>query len=172
MCLRNQKNNVIFRNRKATLMGYFDTLCLLFDKKDGKLDFGEIKILENYPRGYHCVFFSQIPVEERRQIRFDDGRPLLQGCVCSLFIDDKPNSPLLDEYVEIIGEDPIDYEIIDDYADDYYKNYPQKQISKKRPRSYSASKIKNNQNKILNGRKRPINLIKRLLNILKVSSTV
>ena len=99
MCLRNQKNNVIFRNRKATLMGYFDTLCLLFDKKDGKLDFGEIKIIENYPRGYHCVFFSQIPVEERRQIRFDDGRPLLQGCVCSLFIDDKPNSPLLDEYV-------------------------------------------------------------------------
>ena len=117
MCLRNQKNNVIFRNRKATLMEYFDTLCLLFDKKDGKLDFGEIKIIENYPRGYHCVFFSQIPVEERRQIRFDDGRPLLQGCVCSLFIDDKPNSPLLDEYVEIIGEDPIDYEIIDDYAD-------------------------------------------------------
>lgn len=34
--------------------------------------------------------------------------------------------------------------IIDDYADDYYKNYPQKKISKKRPRSYSASKIKNN----------------------------
>ena len=76
-----------------------------------------LKIIENYPRGYHCVFFSQIPVEERRQIRFDDGRPLLQGCVCSLFIDDKPNSPLLDEYVEIIGEDPIDYEIMDDYAD-------------------------------------------------------
>ena len=36
--------------------------------------------------------------------------------------------------------------IIDDYAADYYNNYPQKQISKKRPRSYSASKIKNNKN--------------------------
>jgi len=34
--------------------------------------------------------------------------------------------------------------IIDDYAADYYNNYPQKQIKKKRPRSYSASKIKNN----------------------------
>ena len=28
---RNQKNTVIYRNRKATFMGYFDTLCLLFD---------------------------------------------------------------------------------------------------------------------------------------------
>ena len=34
--------------------------------------------------------------------------------------------------------------IIDDYAADYYSNYPQKKINKKRPRSYSASKIKNN----------------------------
>ena len=50
---RNQKNNVIYRNRKAVLMGYFDTLCLLFDKKDGKPDFGEIKVIENYPKGYH-----------------------------------------------------------------------------------------------------------------------
>ncbi len=114
---RNQKNTVIYRNRKATLMGYFDTLCLLFDKKDGKLKLEDIKVIENYPKGYHCIFFSQIPIEERRQIRFEDGKTLVQDCVCSLFIDDRPNSPLLEDYVEMIGEDPIDYEILDDYVD-------------------------------------------------------
>ncbi len=45
MCLRNQKNNVIFRNRKATLMGYFDTLCLLFDKKEDPIDY---EIIDDY----------------------------------------------------------------------------------------------------------------------------
>ena len=113
---RSQKHTVIFRNRKAILTGYFDTLCLLFDMKDGKPDIG-IEVMENYPKGYYCVFFMQIPVEERKQIRFEDGKPLLQDCVCSLIIDDKPNSPLLKGYVEMIGDDPIDYVIIDDHAD-------------------------------------------------------
>ena len=117
MNYRNQKNNVIYRNRKAILMGYFDTLCLLFDMKDGKPDFGEVKVIENYPEGYYCVFFMQLPIEERKQIRFEDGKTLLQDCVCSLIIDDKPNSPLLKDYVEMIGDDPIYYEILDDYAD-------------------------------------------------------
>ena len=36
--------------------------------------------------------------------------------------------------------------IIEDYAAYYYNNYPPKQINKKRPYSFSASKIKNNKN--------------------------
>ena len=71
MNYRNQKNNVIYRNRKAILMGYFDTLCLLFDMKDGKPNVGDIKVIENYPKGYYCVFFMQLPIEERKQIRID-----------------------------------------------------------------------------------------------------
>lgn len=109
--------NVIYNNKKAILTGYFDSKCLLFDMKDGKPDFVGIKIMENYPEGYYCVFFSQIPIEERMKIRLDNGQLLMQECVCSLFFDDRPNSPLLQEYVEIIGEDPIDYESMGDYAD-------------------------------------------------------
>ena len=41
----------------------------------------------------------------------------MQDCVCSLFIDDGPNSMLLQEYVEIIGEDPLDYVTMGDYVD-------------------------------------------------------
>lgn len=109
--------NVIYNNKKAILTGYFDSKCLLFDMKDGKPDFVGIKIIENYPEGYYCVFFSQIPIEERMKIRLDNGQLLMQECVCSLFFDDRPNSPLLQEYVEIIGDDPIDYESMGDYAD-------------------------------------------------------
>ena len=109
--------NVIYNNKKAILTGYFDSKCLLFDMKDGKPDFDGIKIIENYPEGYYCVFFSQIPIEERMKIRLDNGQLLMQECVCSLFFDDRPNSPLLQEYVEIIGDDPIDYESMGDYAD-------------------------------------------------------
>jgi hypothetical protein len=50
--------------------------------------------------------------------------------------------------------------IIDEYADDYYNNYPQKKISKKRPRSYSASKIKNNKNENSIYKKREEEIIK------------
>lgn len=50
--------------------------------------------------------------------------------------------------------------IIDDYADDYYNNYPQKQIKRKRPRSYSASKIKNNKNENSIYKKREEEIIK------------
>ena len=109
--------NVIYNNKKAILTGYFDSKCLLFDMKDGKPDFVGIKIIENYPEGYYCVFFSQIPIEERMKIRLDNGQLLMQECVCSLFFDDRPNSPLLQEYVEIIGDNPIDYESMGDYAD-------------------------------------------------------
>ena len=60
--------NVIYNNRKAILTGFFDSKCLLFDMKDGKPDFIGFKIIENYPDGYYCVFFSQIPIEERMKI--------------------------------------------------------------------------------------------------------
>ena len=85
--------------------------------KDGKPDFIGFKIIENYPDGYYCVFFSQIPIEERMKIRLDNGQLLMQECVCSLLFDDRPNSPLLRDYVEIIGDDPIDYDSMGDYAD-------------------------------------------------------
>ena len=109
--------NVIYNNRKAILTGFFDSKCLLFDMKDGKPDFIGFKIIENYPDGYYCVFFSQIPIEERMKIRLDNGQLLMQECVCSLLFDDRPNSPLLRDYVEIIGDDPIDYDSMGDYAD-------------------------------------------------------
>ena len=114
---RNQNLNVIYNNRKAILTSYFDSKCLLFNIKDGKPDFGGLHVTDNYPEGYYCVFFSQIPIEERKKIRLDTGKPLMQNCVCSLFIDDRPNSSLLRDYVEIIGDDPIDYKTIGDYAD-------------------------------------------------------
>lgn len=117
MELRNQKLNVIYNNRKAILTGYFDSKCLLFDKKDGKPEFVGLRVIDDYPEGYYCVFFSQIPIEERRKIKLENGNLLMQDCVCSLFIDDGPNSKLLQDYVEIIGEDPLDYVTMGDYAD-------------------------------------------------------
>ena len=75
---------MIYNNRKAILTGFFDSKCLLFDMKDGKPDFIGFKIIENYPDGYYCVFFSQIPIEERMKIRLDNGQLLMQECVCSL----------------------------------------------------------------------------------------
>ena len=112
-----EKLNVIFHNRNAVLTGYFDSACLLFDKKDGGLNIGDIPVLDDYPTGYFCVLFAQLPIEERKQIRLENGTMLLQDCVCSLIADDKPNNPLLKEYVEIIGDDPIDYKAPDEFAD-------------------------------------------------------
>ena len=114
---KREKYNVVFHNRKAVLCGYFDQACLLFDKKDGKPDLGNIKVIDDYPKGNYCVLFSHLPVEERKQIRLENSEPLSRDCVCSLFLDDKPNSSLLKDYIEILGDDPIDYEVLDDYAD-------------------------------------------------------
>ncbi len=117
MDLNNQKYNVIYKGRKAVIFRYFDSVCLLFDKKDGEVNLRNVTVLDDYPEGYYCVFFSQISIEERKQIRSNDGEPLFMDCVCSLFIDDRPNSPLLNEYIEILGDDPIDYETMDEFAD-------------------------------------------------------
>ena len=117
MELRNQQYNVIYNNMKAILTGYFDSKCLLFDKKDGKPDFSDLRVIDNYPEGYYCIFFSQIPVKERKKIRLGNGNLLMKDCVCSLFFDDRPNSTLLQDYVEIVCDDPLDYETVGDYAD-------------------------------------------------------
>ena len=81
MDFQNQKKyNVIFKDRKAVLTGYNDQICLLFDKKDGVLDLGDIKVLDNYPEGSYCVFFSSLSMEERKQITLDNGDPLFKDC--------------------------------------------------------------------------------------------
>ena len=116
MDLKNQKYNVIFKDRKAVLTRYFDSVCLLFDKNDGELNLGNINVIDDYPEGYLCVFLSQIPIEERKKIRMENKGSLMNDCVCSLFIDDKPDSPLLSEYVEILSND-IEYDQPDEFAD-------------------------------------------------------
>ena len=113
MDFQNQKKyNVIFKDRKAVLTGYNDQICLLFDKKDGVLDLGDIKVLDNYPEGSYCVFFSSLSMEERKQITLDNGDPLFKDCECSLIFDDKPNSDLLKDYIEIT-DDTIEYYVPD-----------------------------------------------------------
>ena len=66
MDLKYQKLNVIYKDRKAVLTGYFDQICLFFDKKDGMPDMGNIKVSDNYDEGYH-VFFSRLPIEEKKR---------------------------------------------------------------------------------------------------------
>lgn len=116
MDLKYQKLNVIYKDRKAVLTGYFDQICLFFDKKDGMPDMGNIKVSDNYDEGYH-VFFSRLPIEERKKIQLENKEPLFKDCVCSLIIDDRPDSDLLSDHVEIIGDDPIDHEVTDEFAD-------------------------------------------------------
>ena len=110
------KYNVIFKDRKAVLTRYFDSVCLLFDKNDGEPDLGSIKVIDDYPEGFFCVFLSQIPVEERKKIQMENKKSLMNECVCSLFIDDRPNSPLLNEYIEILSDD-LEYDSLDEFSD-------------------------------------------------------
>jgi hypothetical protein len=77
-----------------------------------------------------------------------------------LNIDDNSNDKKKPSNQNIIKMKNNINKIIDEYADDYYNNYPKKKISKKRPRSYSASKIKNNKNENSIYKKREEEIIK------------
>lgn len=105
-----KNTDVIFRSRKAILTGYFDAACLLFDRREKKPEWEDLKLIDDYYPKKYFLFFTNIPCNERLQIKLPDGSSLLD-CYCEsfLFTQDLPKNLSQEGYIEIIGEDPFDY---------------------------------------------------------------
>ena len=72
-----KKTDVIFRNRKAILTGYFDAACLLFDMREKKPKWEDLKLIDDYYPKKYFLFFTHIPCNERLQLKLPDGSSLL-----------------------------------------------------------------------------------------------
>ena len=105
-----KKTDVIFRGREAILTGYFDAACLLFDKREKKPEWEDLKLIDDYYPKKYFLFFTDIPCDERLQIKLLHGNELLD-CYCEsfLFTQDLPKDLSEKDYIDIIGEDPFDY---------------------------------------------------------------
>ena len=114
------KINVIFRNRKAILTSYFDAGCLCFSKRERKPAWKDIKILDKYYPDMYFMFLNHITPEERMEIMFPDGSSLFGGCICESYrlAQDTPASLNEKGLVEIIGDDPLEYDIDNEYVDE------------------------------------------------------
>ncbi|MBQ8928067.1 MAG: hypothetical protein IJ055_07325 [Oscillospiraceae bacterium] len=113
--------DVVFRGRKAILAAYFDAACLLFDRRE-KPKWEDLKLIDKYYPKKRFLFFSNIPCRERMEITRPDGRRLF-GCYCeSLPLgQDLPRDLCREGLIEILGEDPFDYEMT---GEGYRKNDP------------------------------------------------
>ena len=102
---------VVFRGRNALLTTYFDAACLLFDKYLPQPEWDDLKLLDDYYPGKYFLFFDHIPVSERKQIKHIDGSPVFINCYCESFLVGQETPKKLSEegYIDIIGEDPLDY---------------------------------------------------------------
>ena len=112
-----KETKVTYKGKKALLSGYFDAPCLLFDKKDGKPDMGDVRVLDDYYPEKYFVFLTDLSPEERQKILNEQGRPVFAGCVCATFCDDQPKDLARMGYVEIAGEDPLEYDAPCDFVD-------------------------------------------------------
>ena len=102
---------VVFRGRNALLTKWFDATCLLFDKEHLKPDWDDLKLLDDYYPGKYFLFLNNIPVSERSQITYTDGKPIFEKCYCEFFFIGQETPKKLSEegYIDIIGKDPFDY---------------------------------------------------------------
>ena len=162
-------------NNNSILYHYYDNNYDFYRKGQEHVKKVEDKILQMKIQKFNelseACTFSPIVHSPPRYINKRSSKGTNKGlnrCLTStnlqkrnyLNIDDNSNDKKNPSNQKIIKMKNNINKIIDDYADDYYKNYPQKQISKKRPRSYSASKIKNNQKEDSIYKKREIEIRK------------
>ena len=80
-----KKTDVIFRGREAILTGYFDAACLLFDAREKKPKWEDLKLIDDYYPKKFFLFFTNIPCSERLQLKRPDGSNLLD-CYCESFL--------------------------------------------------------------------------------------
>lgn len=111
-----KNTEVIFRGRKAVLTGYFDAACLLFDKHDPRPEWEDLAITDDYYDGKYFLFFTNIPCNERTHIKYPDGSALFEHCYCASFLigEDLPKNLCDQGYIDIIGDDPLDYRMTDE----------------------------------------------------------
>lgn len=101
---------VLYYGREAVLSGYYDSDCLKFNKKDGKPDFPDEAIKEYYdlPDEY-VVYLWSLSIKDRMNIKYSDGNK----CFCNrLGKCDSPQVMAKQGIVEIIGDDPLEYDAL------------------------------------------------------------
>lgn len=118
-------SKVLYCGREAVFTRYFDFECLKFKKVDGKPNFDDKYICEydDLPDEY-VVYFWSIPMENRKNIKFVDADEAGdKRCICRLLGRcDAPKDAVQNGFVELIGEDPLEYEKGDFASSNKYAN--------------------------------------------------
>ena len=108
---------VLYKGREAVLSKYFDSDCLKFKKSDGRPPFEEKDIFEypDIPEEY-VVYLWSLSIKDRKAIQYLDEEEQ-KVCFCNrLGRGDSPKMMAKESIIEILGEDPLEYDR-GDFAD-------------------------------------------------------
>lgn len=111
-------NKVLYYGREAYVCSFFDSDCLKFKKSEGKPCFDDNAIHEykDFPDEY-IVYLDSLSIEDRLNIQYLDENEA-QKCFCKrLGRSDSPYKMSKNGIIEIIGDDPLDYEALPDFVD-------------------------------------------------------
>ncbi len=110
------RKKVIYNGREAELSRYFDLECLLFDTAGGKPPFGD-EVIRQYPDmpDKYVVYLGNLSIEDRNNIKdikdIDESDSAIGECICKNFgTGDSPHLLAQKGLIEIIGEDPLEYD--------------------------------------------------------------
>lgn len=106
---------VIYNGMPAVLTRYFDQECLMFKKSEGKPDVNDNCIVEypDHPEEY-VVYVGSLSIDDRKKIVYVDEQS--KKCICSTFgQSDAPRDLAAMDLIEIIGEDPLEYDIYNEF---------------------------------------------------------
>lgn len=110
-------NKVLYYDREAYVSSFFDSDCLKFKKSEGKPKVNDNAIHEykDFPDEY-VVYFESLSIEDRLNIKYLDEDEVSK-CFCKrLGKSDSPCKMAQNGIIEILGDDPLDYDVLPDFV--------------------------------------------------------